>query len=73
MFTRGLAGRGMAGLGEFKNEARKVEYWLPNTFGSQASIIPGLAPTTATAAVAAGGTAVAAGGIYLLGKYMKWW
>ena len=40
MFTRGLAGRGMAGLGEFKNEARKVEYWLPNTFGSQASIIP---------------------------------
>lgn len=71
MFTKGLRGRGMAGLGEFVNQQRKVEYWLPNTFGSNASVIPGVSDTTAVAAV--GGTAAAAGGIYLLGKYMKWW
>lgn len=71
MFTRGLAGRGMGRLGEFKNEARKVEMWLPNTFGSQASVIPGVSNTTAVAA--AGTSVAAAGGIYLLGKYMKWW
>lgn len=70
MFTRGLAGT--RGLGEFVNSPRKVEMWLPNTFGpANASIIPGI--PNATAAVAAGGTVAAAGGIYLLGKFMKWW
>lgn len=70
MFTRGLAGR-LGGLGEFINEPRKTEYWLPNTFGAQAAtIIPGVSNTTAAAA---GTTVAAAGGIYLLGKYMKWW
>jgi hypothetical protein len=66
MFTRGLRGRGMGRLGEFINEPRKVEYWLPNTFGPQASIIPGVSNTTA--AVAAGGTAAAA-----IAALAAWW
>lgn len=74
MFVRGLKslkGRGMAGLGEFVNTPRKVEYWLPQVGGGSASVIPGVSNTTA--AVAAGGTLAAAGGVYLLGKMMKWW
>jgi hypothetical protein len=57
MFTKGLRGGRLGRLGEFVNQDRKVEYWLPNTFGSQASIIPGVSNTTA--AVAGGGIAAA--------------
>ncbi len=71
MFTRGLTGGRLGKLGEFVNQQRKVEYWLPNTFGPNASVIPGVSNTTAVAA--AGTSVAAAGGIYLLGKYMKWW
>ena len=70
MFTRGMAGR-MGRLGEYINQQRRTEYWLPNTFGAQASVIPGVSNTTAV--VAAGGTVVAAGAVWALGKYMKWW
>lgn len=57
MFTKGLRGRGLGRLGEFVNQERKVEYWLPNTFGANASVIPGV--SNATAAVAGGGIAAA--------------
>lgn len=66
MFTRGLSGgRGMGRLGEFVNAQRKVEMWLPNTFGPNASVIPGVSDTTA---VAVGGTAAAA-----LAALAAWW
>lgn len=73
MFVRGLKslkGRGMAGLGEFVNVPRKVEYWLPQIGGaSAATVIPGVSNTTA--AVAAGGLgllAAAAAAYYFLKK-----
>lgn len=66
MFTRGLTGsRGLGRLGEFVNQQRKVEYWLPNTFGVNASLIPGVSNTTA--AVVGGGTAAA------LAALAAWW
>jgi hypothetical protein len=63
MFTRGLAGT--KGLGEFVNSPRKVEMWLPNTFGPNASVIPGVSNTTAAAV---GGTTAAA-----LAALAAWW
>ena len=71
MFTQGLRGRGMAGLGEFVNQPRKVETWLPNTFGAQASIIPGLAPSTATAVAAGGGIVAALAAAWAAWKFLK--
>ena len=70
MFTRGL--RGVGRLGDFVNVPRKSETWLNYQPASAAAqLIPGVANTT-TAAVA-GGTAVAAAGVWALGKYFKWW
>lgn len=64
MFTRGL-GR----LGEFKNEPRKTEYWLPNTFGPNASVIPGVSNTTAVAAT--GGIVAALAAAWAAWKFLK--
>ena len=60
MFTKGLKARGMGTLGEFVNEPRKVEYWLPNTFGPNATLIPGVSNTTAAAVGGVGAAALAA-------------
>lgn len=59
----------MAGLGEFVNQDRKVEYWLPNTFGSQASIIPGVSNTTAVAAT--GGILATLAAAWAAWKFLK--
>ena len=71
MFTRGMGRvRGMRGLGEFVNEPRKLEYWLPSVpAAAGASVIPGV--SNSTAAVAAGGLgllAAAAAAYYFLKK-----
>lgn len=67
MFVRGLKslkGRGMAGLGEFVNTPRKVEYWLPQVGGASASVIPGVSNTTAAVTGGLGLAAAAA---------LAWW
>lgn len=68
----GLA-RGMGRVGEYVSRPWYVDDWLwqSRQKAAASTVIPGV--SNATAAVAAGGTLAAGAGIYLLGRYMKWW
>jgi len=68
MFTRGLRG-GVGRLGEFVNRDYKNENWLPNTFGSHASLIPGV--SNASAAAAGGGIIAALAAAWAAWKLLK--
>lgn len=70
----GKAGRGMGRMGEYVSRPWFVDDWLYKSrqqVAATSTIIPGVSNTTA--AVAGAGTIAAAGGVYLLGRYLKWW
>lgn len=62
----GRVGRGMRGMGDFVNRDYKNESWLPNTFGSNASIIPGVSN-----AAAGGGIVAALAAAWAAWKFLK--